>query len=107
LHNELELLVQAGLTPLEALQTATRNAAQYLGREYDLGTIEPGKLADLVLLDANPLADIRNARKIHAVLINGKLLQSEDLQKLLREVEASCRKENESAHPPGANSKYP
>lgn len=59
LHDELELLVEAGLTPLEALQTATRNPCVFLEQEEDLGVIEPGKIADLVLLDADPLADIR------------------------------------------------
>jgi imidazolonepropionase-like amidohydrolase len=107
LHDELELLVQAGLTPLQALQTATSNVAQYLGRQDDLGTIERGKLADLVLLDADPLADIRNVRKVCAVVINGKLLQRADLNKLLRDVEAICRKENASSQPPGTHEKYP
>lgn len=54
LHVELERLVEAGLTPLEALQTATLNPARVLGMAHSLGTIEPGKLADLILLDANP-----------------------------------------------------
>lgn len=107
LHDELELMVRAGLTPLEALQTATKNASEYLGKQAEAGTVERGKIADLVLLDANPLEDIRNARKIHAVVANGKLLQSDDLRKLLHEVEESCRKENASANPPGKHSKYP
>ncbi len=72
LHDELELLVKAGLTPAAALQTATRNPAEYLDRLKDVGTIEVGKLADLVLLDANPLVDIRNTRTIHAVILGGK-----------------------------------
>ena len=101
LQDELELMVQAGLTPLEALQTATRNASGYLGREADLGTIERGKLADMVLLDANPLDDIHNIRKINCVMTNGKLLQHDDLKKLLSDVEASCKVENESMKPPG------
>ncbi|HEX5870889.1 MAG TPA: amidohydrolase family protein, partial [Longimicrobium sp.] len=74
LHQELELLVRAGLTPMEALQTATRNPARYLGMEDSLGTIQPGRLADLVLLDADPLADIRNTRRIHAVIANGRVV---------------------------------
>jgi hypothetical protein len=81
-HDELELLVQAGLTPLEALQTATRNPAEYLDRLADLGTVERGKLADLVLLEANPLDDIRNVRKIHAVVLGGKLLPKATVDKL-------------------------
>jgi hypothetical protein len=60
LHEELEWLVKAGLTPIEALQAATLNPARYLGKEKELGTVERGKLADLVLLDDNPLEDIRN-----------------------------------------------
>jgi imidazolonepropionase-like amidohydrolase len=74
LHSELELLVRAGLTPLEALQAATRNAAEYLSLGRTNGTVEAGKAADLVLLDANPLADIRNTRRIDAVLRNGAVV---------------------------------
>ncbi len=74
LHRELALFVEAGFTPLEALQTATLNPAKYLGLLDSLGTIEEGKIADLVLLDANPLADINNTRKVAAILINGRLL---------------------------------
>jgi hypothetical protein len=73
LHDELELLVESGFTPMEALQAATRNPARYLGKLQDLGTIEPGKLADLVLLDANPLDDIRNTRKINMVVLRGQI----------------------------------
>jgi len=71
LHDELELLVESGFTPMEALQTATRNPARYFGTLKDMGTIEPGKLADLLLLDANPLEDIRNTRKISLVVLRG------------------------------------
>jgi len=73
LHDELELLVDSGFTPMEALQTATRNPARYFGRLKDMGTIEPGKLADLVLLSANPLDDIRNTRKIAVVILRGRV----------------------------------
>jgi imidazolonepropionase-like amidohydrolase len=73
LHDELELLVKAGLTPLEALQAATVRPAEYLGMTDRLGSITPGKLADLVLLDGNPLADIANTRRIAAVVFDGKL----------------------------------
>ncbi len=89
LHEELELLVEAGLTPLEALQTATINPAKFLGKENEIGTIEKGKLADLVLLEANPLEDIRNTTRIAAVVANGKYLPKADLQKLLSDVEAA------------------
>ena len=64
LHDELALLVQAGLSPGAALKTATYNPAKFLGMLDRLGTVEKGKLADLILLDANPLEDIRNTRKI-------------------------------------------
>ena len=83
LHDELELLVQAGFTPLEALQSATRNPAEYLGRLDTLGTVEKGKIADLVLLDANPLEDIGNSRKIWAVIVNGKILLRPQLDEML------------------------
>jgi hypothetical protein len=79
LHSELELLVQAGLTPLQALQAASRDAARAMAVSRDLGTIEVGKTADLVLLDANPLANISNTRKINAVFLHGQLFSKEDL----------------------------
>jgi len=82
-HDELELLVKAGLTPAEALQTATRNPAEYLDRLKDLGTIERGKLADMVLLDANPLDDIRNVRKVHAVVQGGRLIEKAALARMI------------------------
>jgi imidazolonepropionase-like amidohydrolase len=81
--------VAAGFTPMEALQTATLNPAKFLGME-DLGTIEKGKLADLVLLDANPLDDIRNTQKIAAVFVNGRYLSRAELDKMLAGVEAAA-----------------
>jgi imidazolonepropionase-like amidohydrolase len=92
LHDELGLLVEAGLSPLEALQAATLNPARYLGREKDLGTVEKGKIADLVLLDANPLEDIGNSRKIEAVVFGGKLLPKAELEKMLGNIEALANK---------------
>jgi hypothetical protein len=83
LHVELERLVEAGLSPLEALRTATLNPARVLEMADSLGTIEPGKLADLVLLDANPLEDIRNTQKIRAVVADGRLYRRADLDQLL------------------------
>jgi imidazolonepropionase-like amidohydrolase len=80
LHEELALLVEAGLTPVQALQAATRSPAQFLG--VDAGTVEAGKAADLVLLDANPIDDIRNTRRIHAVILRGKLVDRSELQSL-------------------------
>ena len=83
LHDELAELVAAGLTPMEALQSATLNAAKYLGMTDAFGTVEAGKMADLVLLDANPLDDIRNTRKIAAVILNGQLIDKPALQTLM------------------------
>lgn len=91
LHDELELFVKAGLTPREALQTATINPAKFLGKEKDLGTVQRGKLADLVLLDGNPLENISNTRRISGVVVNGKYLPQETLRKLLAEVETAAK----------------
>ena len=74
LVEELALLVRAGLTPMEALQSATRNAARFLRMDDSLGTVEPGKAADLVLLDANPMDDIRNVHRVHSVMLRGRYL---------------------------------
>jgi len=82
LHRELELLVQAGLTPLDALRSATLEPARYLDTK-DLGSIAPGKLADLVLLEADPLKDIRNTQKIAAVFVGGKYLSRAKLNAML------------------------
>ncbi|MEK6325324.1 MAG: amidohydrolase family protein [Acidobacteriota bacterium] len=92
LHDELVLLVNAGLTPMEALQAATLNPARFLGKEKELGTVEKGKVADLVLLEANPLKDIRNTQKINAVTIRGKLIPKSELEQMLATVEAANRK---------------
>lgn len=93
LHEELQRLVAAGFTPLEALQTATLNPAHFLKMEDQLGTVEKGKFADLVFLDGNPLEDIRNTQKVTAVILNGKYFSKADLQKLLQRVEESAKKE--------------
>ena len=90
LHEELEILVEAGFTPTEALRTATTNPARFLGMEYRLGTVENGKLGDLVLLDRNPLEDVRNTRVIFAVVANGRFFSGEDLDRLLLQVEQSA-----------------
>jgi imidazolonepropionase-like amidohydrolase len=92
LHDELALLVKAGLTPMEALQAATRNPARYLGRLDSTGTVEKGKLADLVLLDADPLADIANTQKIDSVILNGRLIPKAELQRMMAEVEAAANR---------------
>lgn len=90
LHEELSLYVQGGLSPLEALRTATLNPAQYLNRTNELGTVTSGNLADLVLLDANPLENIRNTQKIHAVVANGRYFDRQALDKLLAEAEKAA-----------------
>jgi hypothetical protein len=99
LHDELGLLVQAGLTPMEALQAATINAAHFMQRGatrtgLDFGTIETGKVADMVLLDANPLEDIANTKKIWGVVFGGKFYSRAELDAMLGKVEmlASNRK---------------
>ncbi|MHC4555843.1 MAG: ankyrin repeat domain-containing protein [Planctomycetota bacterium] len=101
LHDELALFVQAGLSPMQALQTATYNAAKCLGKLDSMGTVERGKVADLVLLDANPLQDIRNTQRIAAVVVRGKIFQRAALQKMLAQVEAQA--EAEHLHHAAAN----
>ncbi len=83
IHDELALLVDAGLSPLAALQAATRNAADFVGQLDRRGTIEVGKIADLVLLDRDPLADIHNTRSIQAVVLSGKLYPHAALDAML------------------------
>ena len=92
LHLELQRFVAAGFTPLEALQTATLNPAKFYNKLNDFGTVQPGRIADLVLLEANPLEDIANARKITAVIQDGQYLSQQDLTQLrarLRQLAAS------------------
>lgn len=84
LHDELALFVEAGLSPTEALRTATVEPARYLGRSYEIGAVAPGMLADLVLLRGNPLEDIENLRKVEAVVANGRLLQGDRLEAFRR-----------------------
>jgi imidazolonepropionase-like amidohydrolase len=83
LHDELAWLVRAGLTPAEALRTATWNPARYLDRTDDFGSVARGRLADLVLLDANPLRDIANTRTVHAVVLDGQLFDQASIRRLL------------------------
>ncbi len=86
LHDELELFAQAGLSPEETLKSATLLSAQWLGIDKLIGTIEAGKFADLVLLEANPLADIKNTRKIAGVFINGNWIDKTQLNTILADL---------------------
>ncbi|HVT34057.1 MAG TPA: amidohydrolase family protein [Nevskiaceae bacterium] len=90
LHQELALLVDAGLTPLQALQAATREPARFLHREREQGTVETGKRADLVLLDADPLADIHNTSHIAGVVLDGRWLDRAALDVLLAQARAAA-----------------
>ena len=93
LHQELVLFQRAGLTPMQALQTATLNPAKFMGRTADLGTVEKGKLADLVLLDANPLEDIANTQRIRGVILAGRFFDRPSLDRLLHEAETAAASE--------------
>lgn len=84
LHEELSLLVQGGMSPFDVLSAATIEPARYFGLLDSLGTIAPGKLADVVLLDGNPLLDIRQTRRIAAVMIDGRLIDAGERQRLIR-----------------------
>jgi imidazolonepropionase-like amidohydrolase len=92
LHDELALLVEAGLPPMAALQAATSHAARFMGQFDHRGSIETGKVADLVLLDKDPLADIKNTRSIRAIVLNGKLMPRAALDAMLVEAEALANK---------------
>jgi imidazolonepropionase-like amidohydrolase len=93
LHDELANFVEAGFTPMESLQTATSNPTRFLGMEGSSGSVEPGKIADLVLLSANPLEDIRNTQKISIVVANGRLFDRAALDQILMEVEAAAKQQ--------------
>jgi hypothetical protein len=93
LHDELANFVEAGFTPMESLQTATSNPAKFLGMETSLGSVEPGKIADLVMLHGNPLEDIRNTRTITAVIANGRLFDRAALDLLLTQVESAAKRQ--------------
>jgi imidazolonepropionase-like amidohydrolase len=86
LHDELELLVEAGLTPEEVLASATRLPAIWLGIDSEVGTIEVGKFADLILLDESPVKDIKNTRKISGVFVNGRWLDKIKLDAMLSDL---------------------
>jgi imidazolonepropionase-like amidohydrolase len=90
LHDELATLVRAGLPPLDALRAATVEPARMLGLDDELGTVTPGKLADLVVLDADPLADIRNTTRIHAVLTRGRVISPGQRTRMLADIAAAA-----------------
>lgn len=90
LHREMRLMVEAGLTPYQVLETGTRNAARYFGTE-EWGIIAPGRAADLVLLEGNPLQDIGNTRRIAGVMLRGRWLPAAELQRRLDEIATAVR----------------
>jgi imidazolonepropionase-like amidohydrolase len=92
LQHELKLLGQAGLTPVQVIQAATINAARALRKDRELGSIETGKFADLVILNSSPLIDIRNTANIHAVMIRGRLIDRKALDEMLEQAEAAAKK---------------
>ncbi len=92
LHDELALLVESGLTPLAALQAATVNPAKFLGRSNELGTVEPGKIASLVLLRADPLADIRNTTQIEAVWVRGRPFDHAAVEQMLEKAKQDAKR---------------
>ena len=95
LHDELRLLVdQVGLAPMEAIISATRSPAEFLGLDGSLGTVREGKIADLVVLDNNPLDDIKNTQSITAVVSNGRFFSKAEIQNLLAECATHAQKEN-------------
>jgi imidazolonepropionase-like amidohydrolase len=85
LHDELTLLVSAGLTPYQALRTATANPAEFLGRSREFGIVTVGARADLLLLDTNPLLDVANAAQRAGVMARGRWLTEKQLQTMLAE----------------------
>lgn len=91
LHEELGLLVEAGMTPMAALQSATSKAAKFMRKQDTSGTVETGKIADLVLLDADPLQAIENIRRIHAVIVGGKLISSSQRQEMMTKLESYAK----------------
>ena len=82
-HWELWMLVQGGMSPLQAIRSATINGAGYLGMDKEIGSLEKGKLADLVIMDANPLDDIRNSERIKYVMLNGRLYDSMSMNEII------------------------
>jgi imidazolonepropionase-like amidohydrolase len=91
IHEELAMLVEAGLSPYEALQAGTRNPADVLGVLDEFGTVDVGKRADLILLEGNPLADARNLQERSGVMLRGRWLSDDQLQEMLASLVASYK----------------
>jgi imidazolonepropionase-like amidohydrolase len=91
LHDELAFFVQGGLTAMDALRAATYEPARYLGALDSMGTVQAGKVADLVLLDANPLENITNTRRIAAVIWNGRVMDADARRNVLERAELAAR----------------
>lgn len=88
IHHEMRMMAAAGLTPYEVLVTGTRNPARYFGTSEEFGTVEPGRRADLVLLEANPLEDLANVRRLAGVMVRGRWLSEADIRSRLEDVAA-------------------
>jgi imidazolonepropionase-like amidohydrolase len=91
IQHELRMLVDAGLTPYQALETGTRNVAVFFGAQNEFGTVEVGRAADLILLEANPLQDIRNVQRRAGVMVCGRWLPESEIQQRLETVAAGMR----------------
>jgi hypothetical protein len=96
LHEEFELLQQAGFTPLQILQAATLNAAKYLNRTDSLGSISPNRYADILLLGDNPLNNISNTKKIEGLCVDGKFYNKKDLESLKQQAKSISSKMNQA-----------
>jgi imidazolonepropionase-like amidohydrolase len=92
LHDELARLVDCGLTPMQAIQAATLDAARTVDLQHVSGTVTPGKFADLLVVDDNPLADIRNTQRIHAIVTNGRLITRSERERILAEIEEEAER---------------
>jgi imidazolonepropionase-like amidohydrolase len=90
-HEELELLVEAGLSPYEAIEAGTSNAAKAMGKQAEFGTVEVGKRADLILLESNPLNDVSSLQRRSGVMLRGRWLAQAQLQSMLDSLAGSYR----------------
>jgi imidazolonepropionase-like amidohydrolase len=91
LAREMRAMVEAGVPTYAVLEAATRNPAAFFGREAEFGTVEVGKRADLILVDGNPLQDIRNVHRQSGVMVRGRWLPKAEIDRLLAEIEARAR----------------